>query len=157
MACTRSLAGRGTRWWSRENFYSPNLGVKNRYGIGSVYISLSCDAGCGYLWCKKGWNAKQTDLNRAHTSESDSPRAACYAYRRLFVGGVSFVSRFFIVPLVLFFSAYTHGGVLFPTPCCAILLKNNNTGPVIWGTTYHFVIRRESDTCAHTPSAIYCI
>lgn len=58
---------------------------------------------------KRAEMQKQTDLNRVHTSESDSPRAACYAYRRLFVGGVSFVSRFFIVPLVLFFSVYTWG------------------------------------------------
>lgn len=109
-------AGRGTT--QQREFLFTKLGGK-KIVMASTLLPLCVTA--LYIYdakraeCKADWSESCTH------QMSDSPRP----YRPLFVGGVSFVSRIFIAPSVLFFSTYTHGGVLFPTPYCAILLKNN--------------------------------
>lgn len=94
------------------------------------------------LKCKADWSESCTHQRVIHPG-----RVMCVSAA---VSGRSFLcSLAFLLCPWCFFSAYTHGGVLFPTPCCAILLKNNNTRPVIWGT-YHFVIRAERYSRVHT-------
>lgn len=66
--------------------------------------------------CKADWSESCTH------QMSDSPRP--------YIGGRCLWAEFplslaFLLCPRCFFSAYTHGGVLFPTMYCAILLKNN--------------------------------